>query len=107
MMGVPEEGQDLAALAANQSPVRFTWLATGLMMIRLDVFDSMTQPFFYHPADPESGYAGGEDLQFCAALREAGCRSTASCILSESGISSRACCGTTRQTSSRSNSTTN
>lgn len=71
MMGVPEEGQDLAALAANQSPVRFTWLATGLMMIRLDVFDSMTQPFFYHPADPESGYAGGEDLQFCAALREA------------------------------------
>ena len=70
MMGVPEDGEDLHALAAASAPVKFKWLATGLMMINLEVFKDMTSPYFYHSPDPESGFAEGEDLQFCRALNE-------------------------------------
>lgn len=70
MMGEMEPDQDLAALAEGEAPVKFKWLATGLMMVKMSVFDKLTKPYFKHPV--ENGKLKGEDLQFCEDVKAVG-----------------------------------
>lgn len=72
MMGEPVEGQDILALGVAKQPIKFKWLAGGLMMVKTEVFRKMEPPYFYHSPDPQTGWAQGEDLQFSQALTDLG-----------------------------------
>lgn len=47
-------------------------LPTGCMLIRMDVFDRLRQPWFAYPFDHETLAFGTDDIWFCDRVREAG-----------------------------------
>lgn len=70
MMGELEPDQDLVAATKEQRPVRFKWLATGLMMVKMSVYEKMEPPYYHHPIHEDM--VKGEDLQFCEAVKDLG-----------------------------------
>jgi len=47
-------------------------VGTGIMLIRVDVFDCIAEPWFIIGYNPETGNYTGEDYWFCEKCREAG-----------------------------------
>lgn len=70
MMGEMEPDQDLVGASKQCRPVKFKWLATGLMMVKMEVYDKMSEPYYRHPI--EDGKVKGEDMEFCRQVKELG-----------------------------------
>lgn len=66
-------GKSIDADAAKQSGlVEMTHMPTGMLLIRMSVFDKLTKPYFRYNTNEDLGLIDGEDMCFSRLAREAG-----------------------------------